>query len=64
MSNKAAHRLGAIDNALEEKGGRLSVILCNEATVCGHRRQLVSKHPLIERDQIAVPCCLLESGEL
>lgn len=29
MSKEAAHRLGAIDNAFKEEGGRLSVILRN-----------------------------------
>lgn len=50
VSKEASHRLGAIDNALKEKGGRLSVILRNQAAVCSHRRLLVSKHPLVERD--------------
>ena len=58
------HRLCAVHNALKQEGGRLSVILCHQAAVCCDWGELVRKDPLIERDQIAVPRCFAEAGEL
>ena len=62
-SQEATHRLGAVHHTLKQEGGRLSVILCHQAAVCCDRCQLVCKDPLIERDQIAVPCCFAKAGK-
>ena len=59
----AAYCLSAIHDALKQERRRLSIVLSDKAAVGCDRRELICKDTLVERDQVAVLCCLLEAGE-